>query len=83
MRSYFFSLTLFCSTMSNNNASESVAGKVDLKFIMEALTSEVKRIFKAELEQFHERVEQSFNVTPQISGGLFFFFFTGNLQQDI
>ena len=31
-----------------------------MKFIMEALTSEVKRIFKAELEQFHERVEQSF-----------------------
>ena len=60
--------------MSNNNASEGVAGKVDLKFIMEALTSEVKRIFRAELEQFHERVEQSFNVTPQISGGLFFFF---------
>ena len=60
MRSYFFSQTLFCSTMSNNNASESVAGGVDLKFIMEALTSEVKRIFRAELEQFHERVEQSF-----------------------
>ena len=31
-----------------------------MNFIMEALTSEVKRIFKAELEQFHERVEQSF-----------------------
>ena len=44
MRSYFFSLTLFCSTMSNNNASKGVAGGVDLKFIMEALTSEVKRI---------------------------------------
>ena len=31
-----------------------------MKFIMEALTSEVKRIFKAELEQFHERMEQRF-----------------------
>ena len=31
-----------------------------MKFIMEALTSELKRIFKAELEQFHDRVEQSF-----------------------
>ena len=31
-----------------------------MKFIMEALTREVKRIFKAELEQFHERAEQSF-----------------------
>ena len=46
--------------MSNNNASESMTGGVDMKFIMEALTSEVKRLFKAELEQFHERVEQSF-----------------------
>ena len=31
-----------------------------MKFIMEALISEVKRIFKAELDKFHERVEQSF-----------------------
>ena len=46
--------------MSNNNAFESMTGGVDMKLIMEALTSEVKRIFKAELEQFHERVEQSF-----------------------
>ena len=46
--------------MSNNNTSEGVAGGVDMKFIMQALTSEVKRTFKAELEQFHERVEQSF-----------------------
>ena len=46
--------------MSNNNASEGVGEGVDLKFIMEALTSEVKRIFRAELEQFHKRVEQSF-----------------------
>ena len=46
--------------MSNNDASEGVTGGVDMKFIMEALTSEVKRIFKAELEQFHERVEESF-----------------------
>ena len=46
--------------MSNNNTSEGVAGGVDLKFIMEALTSKVKRILRVELEQFHERVEQSF-----------------------
>ena len=31
-----------------------------MKFILGALTSEVKRMFKAKLEQFHERVEQSF-----------------------
>ena len=46
--------------MSNNNASEGVAGGVDMKFIMQALTIEVQRMFRAELEQFHERVEQSF-----------------------
>ena len=42
--------------MSNNGASEGVTGGIDMKLIMEALTSEVKRMFKAELEQFHERV---------------------------
>ena len=46
--------------MSNNNASEGVVGGVDMKFIMQALTSEVQRIFRVELEQFHEMVEQSF-----------------------
>ena len=46
--------------MSDKNASEGVAGGVDMKFIMQALTSEVQRMFRAELEQFHERVEQSF-----------------------
>ena len=46
--------------MSDNNAFEGVAGGVDMKFIMQALTSEVQRMFRAELEQFHERVEQSF-----------------------
>ena len=55
----FFNL-VFTTNVSNNSASESMMGGVDMKFIMEALTSEVKRIFKAELEQFHERVEQSF-----------------------
>ena len=30
-----------------------------MKFIMEALTSEVQRMFRAKLEQFHKRVEQS------------------------
>ena len=46
--------------MSNNNASEGVAGGVDMKFIIQALTREVQRMFRPELEQFHERVEQSF-----------------------
>ena len=43
--------------MSNNNTSKGVMGGIDMKFIMEALTSEVKRMFRDELEQFHERVE--------------------------
>ena len=45
--------------MSNNNTSEGATEEIDMKFIMEALTSEVKKMFRAELEQFHERVEQS------------------------
>ena len=59
MRSYFFFLTLFCSNMSNNNASKGVMGGIDMMFIMEALSSEVKKMFRAELEQFHEKIEQS------------------------
>ena len=46
--------------MSNNNASKGMVGGVDMEFIIGALTSEVKRIFRSELEQFHERVEQIF-----------------------
>ena len=46
--------------MSNNDAFEGVKGGINMKFTMEALTSEVKRMFKAKLEQFQERVEQSF-----------------------
>ena len=45
--------------MSNNNTIEGVTGGIDTKFIMEALTREVKRMFRDELEQLHERVEQS------------------------
>ena len=45
--------------MSNNSASKGVTGGIDMKFIMEALSSEVKRMFRAKLEQFHEKIEQS------------------------
>ena len=48
---------VFCSNMSNSDTSEGVMGGIDMKFIMEALTSDVKRMFRAELEQFHERVK--------------------------
>ena len=58
MRSYFFFFSpCFCSHISNNDASKGVMGGVDMKFIMEALASEVKRMFRAKLEQFHETVE--------------------------
>ena len=56
----FFPNLVFCSNMSNNSAFEGVTGGIDTKFIMKALTSKVKRIFRAELGQFYERVEQSF-----------------------
>ena len=46
--------------MSNNGVFEGVTGGIDMKFLMQTLTSEVQRMFRAELEQFHERVEQSF-----------------------
>ena len=45
---FFFFLTLFYSNMSNNGASEGVTGGIDINFIMEALTIEVKRMFRAE-----------------------------------
>ena len=49
-------LTLFYSNISNNGASEGVMGETGMKFFIEALTSKVKRMFRAKLEQFHERV---------------------------
>ena len=41
---FFFSNLVFCIKMSTNGASEGVTGRIDMKFIMEALTSEVKRL---------------------------------------
>ena len=46
--------------MSNNGASEGAIVGIDMKFIMKALTSEVKRIFRTKVEQFYERLEKSF-----------------------
>ena len=54
---FFFSNLVFCNNMSNNGTPEGVTGGIDTKFIMEALTK-VKIMFRDELEQFHERVEQ-------------------------
>ena len=41
-----------------------------MKFIMEALTSEVQKMFRAEFEQFHERVEQSLKQPRNLLIGL-------------
>ena len=59
MRTYFFffSNLVFCRNMSNNGTFEGVTRGIDTKFLMKALTSEVKIMFRDELEQFHERVE--------------------------
>ena len=58
MRSFlfFFPNLVFYSNMPNNGASEGMTGGIDMNFIIEA---EVKRMFRTEFEQFHEKVEQS------------------------
>ena len=38
--------------------AEGSKGEFDPKLIMEALTGEMKRMFRAELEQFHEKIEK-------------------------
>ena len=40
----FFSNLVFCINMSTNGTSEGLTGRIDMKFIMKALTSEVKRL---------------------------------------
>ena len=54
---FFFSNLVFCINMSNHVTFEGMTRGIDTKFLMEALTSEVKIVFRDELEQFHERVE--------------------------
>ena len=53
---FFFYNLVFCSNMSINSTPEGVTVGIDTKFFMEALTRKVKRMFRDELEQFHERV---------------------------
>ena len=55
--------------MSNNGTSEGMSGGIDTRLIREALTSEVKRMFIDELQQFHERVEQSLEQPRNPPGG--------------
>ncbi|KAL5801033.1 hypothetical protein ACOSQ3_032665 [Xanthoceras sorbifolium] len=44
--------------MSKESASEEVLGNVDTNFIMEALTREMRRLLRAEMESIHERLDR-------------------------
>ena len=57
----FFSNFFFLANMSDNkdknnfgNASE----EIDLKFLMEALMGEMRRVLRAEMKQVHKRIDQ-------------------------
>ena len=59
--SFFFFQLCFTKNKSNNkdkstfkNASE----EVDLKFLMEALMGEMRRVLRAEMKQVHKRIDQ-------------------------
>ena len=38
--------------------ADGLKGEFDPKLIMEALTGEMKRMYRVELEQFHEKIEK-------------------------
>ena len=59
MRFLLLLLTLLCSNMSKDKATaEGSKGEFDPKLILEALTGEMRRMFRVELEQFHEKIEK-------------------------
>ncbi|KAL5820917.1 hypothetical protein ACOSQ3_022799 [Xanthoceras sorbifolium] len=51
--------------MSKESASEEVLGKVDTNFIMEALTREMGRLLRAEMELIHERLDRVENTRAE------------------
>ncbi|KAL5776923.1 hypothetical protein ACOSP7_009849 [Xanthoceras sorbifolium] len=51
--------------MSKESASDEVLGKVDTKFIMEALTREMGRLLRAEMEPIHERLDRVENTRAE------------------
>ena len=64
-------LTIFCfaAKMSNKNSSEGVVGGFDPKLIMEALTSEMRRLFKEGMDEVHEKVDQKLELALSNSQG--------------
>ena len=55
--------------MSNKNSSEGVVGGFDPKLIMEALTSEMRRLFKEGMDEVHEKVDQKLELALSNSQG--------------
>ena len=64
-------LTIFCfaAKMSNKNSSEGVVGGLDPKLIMEALTSEMRRLFKEGMEEVHDKVDRKLELAFSNSQG--------------
>ncbi|KAL5779425.1 hypothetical protein ACOSQ2_010162 [Xanthoceras sorbifolium] len=51
--------------MSKESASDEVLGKIDTKFIMEALKREMGRLLRAEMEPIHERLDRVENTCAE------------------
>ena len=51
----------FAENMSNNkdkNTFKNASEEVDLKFLMEALMDETRRVLRVEMEQVHKRIDR-------------------------
>ena len=42
----------------DKNTFKNASKEVDLKFLMEALIGEIRRVLRAEMEQVHERIDR-------------------------
>ena len=64
-------LTIFCfaAKMSNKNSSEGVVRGLDPKLVMNALTSEMQRLFKEGMDEVHEKVDQKLKLALSNSQG--------------
>ena len=64
-------LTIFCfaAKMSNKNSSKGVVRGFDPKLIMEALTSEMRRLFKEGMNEVHEKVNEKLELALSNSQG--------------
>ena len=55
---FFFFLTLFCQPTRTKNTFRNASKEVDLKFVMEALMGEMRKVLRAKMEQAHEQIDQ-------------------------